>query len=40
MGYQDYIGMLKAKPEWAMTMNAREQAASFATDILKSFGMM
>lgn len=40
MGYQDYIGMLKAKPEWAMTMNAREQAAGFATDILKSFGMM
>ena len=40
MSDNDYIGLLKSKPEWAMTMNAREQASQFATSILKQFGFM
>jgi hypothetical protein len=40
MSENDYIGLLKSKPEWAMTMNAREQASQFATSILKQFGFM
>ena len=40
MSENDYVSLLKSKPEWAMTMNAREQAASFANTILKEFGLM
>lgn len=40
MDRNDYIGLLKSKPEWAKTMNAREQAAEFATTILKNFGLV
>ena len=40
MSENDYISMLKKKPEWAKTMNAREQASQFATTILKQFGLL
>jgi hypothetical protein len=40
MSENDYISLLKAKPEWAKTMNAREQASQFATTILKQFGLL
>ena len=40
MSENDYISLLKAKPEWAKTMNAREQASQFATSILKQFGLL
>jgi hypothetical protein len=40
MSENDYISMLKKKPEWAQTMNAREQASDFATTILKQFGLL
>ena len=40
MSENDYVSMLKKKPEWAKTMNAREQASQFATTILKQFGFI
>lgn len=40
MDRNSYIGLLKSKPEWAKTTNAREQAAEFASTILKSFGLV
>ena len=39
MNMNDYIKMLKAKPEWAMTVNAREEAANYANTILRNFGL-
>lgn len=40
MNQNDYIGLLKSKPEWSKTINAREQAAEFANTILKNFGLV
>lgn len=40
MSTNDYISMLKSKPEWRYTQNAREQASDFAMTILKNFGLM
>lgn len=40
MSENDYISMLKKKPDWPKTMNAREDAANFATSILKQFGLL
>lgn len=40
MSINDFITRIKQKPEWANTQNAREDAASFATTILKQFGLL
>ena len=40
MTQDEYVRYLKGKPEWAKTQNAREEAAGYATQILKSFGLM
>jgi hypothetical protein len=36
----EFRQMLKKKPEWRKTKNAREEAASYANDILRSFGLV
>jgi len=40
MTQDEYVRYLKGKPEWAKTQNAREEAANYATTILKQFGLM
>lgn len=40
MTTDEYVRYLKSQPEWAKTQNAREEAASYATTILKQFGLM
>lgn len=40
MSTNDYVTYLKSQPEWAKTQNAREEAAGYATTILKQFGLM
>lgn len=36
----EFRQMLKQKPEWRKTKNAREEAANYANDILRSFGLV
>jgi hypothetical protein len=36
----DFNKRLRKNPGWANTKNAKEEAANYATDILKSFGLM
>jgi hypothetical protein len=36
----DFNKKLRVNPAWANTKNAKEEAANYATDILKSFGLM
>jgi hypothetical protein len=36
----DFNKRLRNNPAWANTKNAKEEAANYATDILKSFGLM
>jgi hypothetical protein len=36
----DFNKRLRKNPAWANTKNAKEEAANYATDILKSFGLM
>jgi hypothetical protein len=36
----EFRQILKKKPEWRKTKNAREEAANYANDILRSFGLM
>jgi len=36
----EFRKMLKKKPEWQYTKNAREEAANYANDILRSFGLV
>ena len=36
----EFRQMLKKKPEWQKTKNAREEAANYANDILRSFGLV
>jgi hypothetical protein len=36
----EFRQILKKKPEWGKTRNAREEAANYANDILRSFGLM
>jgi hypothetical protein len=36
----DFEVLLRNEPEWAKTKNAKEEAASYATSILQSFGLM
>ena len=36
----DFNKRLRQNPAWANTKNAKEEAANYATDILKSFGLM
>jgi hypothetical protein len=40
MTMTDFNKKLRSNPMWAKTKNAREEAANYATDILKSFGLM
>lgn len=40
MTMTDFNKKLRQNPMWAKTKNAREEAANYATDILKSFGLM
>jgi hypothetical protein len=40
MSLNDYTIMLKNKPEWMMTSNARDEASNYANTILKSFGLV
>jgi type III secretion system FlhB-like substrate exporter len=40
MSYTDFNKRLKNDPRWAKTKNAREEASSYANEILKSFGLM
>lgn len=40
MSMTEYQIKLRNDPRWAKTQNAREEAANYATDILKSFGLM
>lgn len=36
----DFEVLLRNEPEWAKTKNAKEEASSYATSILQSFGLM
>jgi len=36
----DFEVLLRNEPEWARTKNAKEEASSYATSILQSFGLM
>ena len=40
MNMNDFIVKMKGKPEWANTMNAKEEAAGYALTILKNFGFL
>ena len=40
MSLTDYQIKLRNDPRWSKTKNAREEAASYAQSILKSFGLM
>lgn len=40
MSTTDFEVLLRNEPEWAKTKNAKEEAASYATSILQSFGVM
>lgn len=40
MTMTEFKKKLRLNPVWAKTKNAREEAANYATDILKSFGLM
>lgn len=40
MTMTDFNKRLRQNPLWSRTKNAREEAANYATDILKSFGLM
>ena len=40
MTMTDFNKKLRQNPIWAKTKNAKEEAANYATDILKSFGLM
>jgi hypothetical protein len=40
MNLNEFIVLLKQKPEWAKTMNAHEEAADYANTVLKSFGLV
>jgi len=40
MTMTDFNKKLRKNPAWATTKNAKEEAANYATDILKSFGLM
>lgn len=40
MSMTDYQVKLRNDPRWSKTQNAREEAASYASSILKSFGLM
>jgi len=40
MTMTDFNKRLRQNPLWSRTQNAREEAANYATDILKSFGLM
>jgi hypothetical protein len=40
MTMTDFNKKLRQNPAWAKTKNAKEEAANYATDILKSFGLM
>lgn len=40
MSVTDFTKLMRSKPEWANTVNAREEAANYATTILKQFGFL
>jgi hypothetical protein len=40
LGLDDFTKMLRKDPAWAKTQNAREEASSYAMNILKSFGLV
>lgn len=40
MSFTDFQIKMRKDPRWSKTQNAREEAANYATDILKSFGLM
>jgi len=40
MNTTDFEVLLRNEPEWPKTKNAKEEAASYATSILQSFGLM
>lgn len=40
MSVTDFTKLMRNKPEWANTVNAREEAANYATTILKQFGFL
>jgi hypothetical protein len=40
MSFTDFQVKMRKDPRWSKTQNAREEAANYATDILKSFGLM
>lgn len=40
MSVTDFTTLMRNKPEWAKTVNAREEAANYATTILRQFGFL
>jgi hypothetical protein len=40
MSMTEYQVKLRNDPRWAKTQNAREEASKYATDILRSFGLI
>ena len=39
MTTDEFVKLLKNKPEWAKTQNAREEASNYALTVLKQFGL-
>jgi hypothetical protein len=40
MSFTDFQVKMRKDPRWSKTQNAREEASNYATDILRSFGLM
>lgn len=40
MSFTDFQIKMRKDPRWSKTQNAREEASNYATDILRSFGLM
>ena len=40
MSTTEFEVLLRNKPEWGKTKNARNEAAGYANDILKMFGLV
>ena len=40
MNVNDFTKLVKSQPEWAYTTNAKEDAANYATTLLKQFGFL
>lgn len=40
MNFNDFQIKMRKDPRWSKTQNAREEASNYATDILRSFGLM